>query len=222
MEYIFPIPLWLRDCLLKNKRLYAFPTVPEEKPFILDSGAFGLSKSGGKMDSEYFERLYKYYQKYRCKYSVAPDVFLNPKQSMKNFQIWKDCDHRDYEVWPVIQCSSKRIEWPLIQYQLDFYTKFFVAFEILFFSNPSLRSHTYPKDIFQKIKDKYPVKWIHILGAGWDIQDIQGYANMRGLDSIDSIAWHNSTETILGNWQNIKGTRREIAIGNANYLDKIL
>jgi hypothetical protein len=35
MEYVFPVPKWLRYCLLKQKRLYAFPVESEEKAFIL-------------------------------------------------------------------------------------------------------------------------------------------------------------------------------------------
>lgn len=211
MKYIFPVPLWLRGKILEHKRLYAFPAVPEDNPFILDSGAFALSKSGGKMDAAYLERLYKYYKKYPDANRVAPDVFLNPRRTMKNFKLWMD-QYSDCRVWPVIQCSSKKIEWASIEYQLDFYSEFFNRIEILFFSNPSLRAGSYPKDIFKKIKDLYRVDWIHNLGAGWDIQDIRGYATLGGLDSIDSIAYYNCYPK---NWHSEKLSKVDAVILNA-------
>ena len=88
MEYVFPVPIFLRRKLLEYKRLYAFPAAPEIKPFILDSGAFALSKSGKKMNEDYLERLYLHYKKYEC-WKVAPDVFLNPIKTMKNFKFWE-------------------------------------------------------------------------------------------------------------------------------------
>jgi len=220
MEYVFPIPIRLRGRLLDFKRLYAFPAIPEENPFILDSGAFALSKSGGRMDGEYFERLYKYYKKYFGSYAhnVAPDVFLNPRQTMKNFEVWRE-KYADCQVWPVIQCTSKKIEWALIKYQLDFYSELFNCLKILFFSNPSLRGSSYPKDIFQKIKDQYRVEWIHILGAGWNLEDIKIYARLEGLDSIDSIAYYQCHPD---NWHSEKLPKTNAIILNAKMAQQCL
>lgn len=221
MEYIFPIPSWLRGKLLNYKRLYAFPVEPEDNPFILDSGAFGLSKSGKKMNEAYFESLHQYYIKYPG-WHVAPDVFLNPFRTMRNFKKWIH-KYPDCRVWPVIQFNAEMVEWKTIEYQLDFYLKYIPELDILFFSNPSLRACNYPKDIFQKIKDNYPVSWIHNLGAGWNIEDIRIYASLKGLDSIDSIAYYNAVNTVLGNWNSgKKGNKQEKAIANAEYVRQYL
>lgn len=190
MEFVFPIPKWLRGRLLNYKRLYAFPTIPEENPFILDSGAFGLSKSGQRMNVAYLENLYQYYKQYPG-WHVAPDVFLNPFQTMKNFEKWVK-KYPDCQVWPVIQFAYKKVEWAIIKYQLDFYADFFDRLEVIFLSNPSLRFGNYLFDIFQIIKDYCEVAWLHNLGAGWDIEDITGYSKMPGLDSIDSISYYKN------------------------------
>ena len=84
-----------------------------------------------------------------------------------------------------------------------------------------MRSHQYPKDIFKKIKDQYSVNWIHNLGAGWNIQDIQGYMKLSDLDSIDSIAYYNATHTQDGNWTRLKGTKQQKVLANASYVTKI-
>ena len=220
MDYVFPIPSWLKGEMLTYKRLYAFPAMPEEKPFILDSGAFALSKSGKKMDDAYLDQLHKYYTKYPA-YHVAPDVFLNPEKSMDNFDIWCE-NYPDCLVFPVVQFQVKEINILVAQYQLDFYFERFKELEVLFISNPSLLAWNYPVDFFQEIKNKYQVNYIHLLGAGWNLQDVQRYACLPELDSIDSIAYYNSTNTERGNWSKIKGNKKQIAIENAKRAKEVI
>lgn len=222
MDYIFPVPTWLRGKLLSYKRLYAFPTIPEDDPFILDSGAFALSKSDRRMDVAYLESLYQYYKKYQG-WKVAPDVYLNSRNTMRNFDKWMKT-YSDCELFPVIQCQTKSLEWEIIRYQLDFYADYFSYLPVLFFSNPGLKAFQYPNDFFQKIKNfnRLDIIKIHNLGAGFDISDIQGYMNLSGLDSVDSISYYNATNQVTGNWTGIKGNREKIAIANVEYVSKII
>lgn len=218
MEYVFPVPPWLRGELLEYKRLYAFPAVPEENPFILDSGAFALFKRKQRMDEAYFEKLYLYYSG-SAGWKSAPDVLFNPKQTMFNFKNWFK-KYPDCRVCPVIQMRSKKIETALSFFQLDFYKELIGKIKFLFIANPFLRSSGYPDDFFKKIKERSGAGHVHLFGAGWDIQDIRGYSNFQCLDSIDSIAFYNAVNTTFGNWAQKKGGRVEKALGNVKYVQR--
>jgi hypothetical protein len=97
MIYIFPHFKAKENEIKKIQgisRLFAYPKAPhfenQGQKVILDSGAYGLSLSGGKIDLKYMEKLNEHYLKYANNKTlcIAPDEFLNPYQSMKNFKIW--------------------------------------------------------------------------------------------------------------------------------------
>ena len=180
-------------------RLYAYPCEPRFKNgglVILDSGAFGLHQAGQKINSAYMQRLSEHYKKY-CNenvFCVAPDEFLNPEQSMLNFIKWKKAGLFE-KIVPVLQSERKLYvnEKSLLQ-QATFYKKYS---DVIFFSNPSLNAEqakAYRIDkIFKKIKN-IGFKWIHNLGAGWNLADIKLYSQMQYLDSFDSISYYSTKD----------------------------
>ncbi len=180
-------------------RLYAYPCEPRFENgglVILDSGAFGLSQSGGKMNFAYMQKLSQHYEKYYrdgmlC---VAPDEFLNPIQSMMNFQKW----HKSglfANITPVLQCEKKFVvNAKSILQQAEFYS---VYSDTILFSNPGLTAEMSREQnieqVFKRVKE-IGYKWIHNLGAGWNIEDIRAWANIRYLDSFDSVSYYTTKD----------------------------
>ena len=56
------------------------------------------------------------------------------------------------------------------------------------------------------MKDKMQVEWLHVLGAGWSLEDIKNWQSL-GSDSIDSIAYYN--------------TKKENEFGSLNPIENI-
>ena len=143
-------------------RLFAYPKEPHFEnngnKVILDSGAFGLSLSGRKINLNYMKKLNEHYIKYANKNTlcIAPDEFLNPQQSMKNFKIWMENDFYK-NITAVLQCSEKGIvnNKEIIE-QLNFYSKYNV--KTYCFSNNALTGEmaiSYDLNkIFRFMKDK--------------------------------------------------------------------
>lgn len=181
-------------------RLYAFPnnpTIKECAPItILDSGAYNLYSNGGHIDLGYMTRLSNYYKKHSEQnvICVAPDVFLNPQQSM--FNIYKWFKKRLYpNIAAVIQAESKGvINIESLKSQVDYYSNFT---DIMFFSNNGLTGEMAiqlrVEKLFKYMKDS-GVKWIHVLGAGWSESDIRNWKSIKYFDSLDSIAYYSTTD----------------------------
>lgn len=180
-------------------RLYAFPCEPKfinSSLVILDSGAFGLSQSGGKINFKYMQRLSEHYEKYYRKnvLCVAPDEFANPEQSMMNFQKW----HKNKlfsHISPVLQCERKNeINIDSLKFQADFYRE---KADTIFFSNAFLYGRHSKilkvEKVFEYCK-QIGFEWVHCLGAGWDIEDVKIWAQMNCLDSFDSIAYYTTKD----------------------------
>lgn len=190
-------------------RLYAFPCEPKFENngiVVLDSGAFGLSQSGGKMNLKYMQRLSQHYKKYYRNnvFCVAPDEFMNPEQSMMNFMNW----HKKglfKNIVPVLQSDKKyAFEERTILAQAEFYREFT---NVIFWGSPKLtgkqaKSLNIEKTL-KKIKDMGYV-WIHKLGAGWDIEDVKLWGKIKHLDSFDSIAYYTSNEFSKNYVENVK------------------
>ena len=226
-RFVCPVPEWLRGKLLEYNRLYAFPVVPEpiaNSEFqILDSGAYGLSLSKRKMTDEYLENLNTHYNKYSGQniYCVAPDTFLNFKETIEKFEKWHSNDY--CKVQPVIQMpKAKNFDWNIIKYQLDYYSDFFDGnIDFLLFSNPFCRQIEYPKNLFKKIHDLYAIDWIHNLGAGLNLQDVKAWSQTK-INSIDTIAYYNAVNSVDGNWMRVSGTKISKAQKNALIANKIM
>ena len=202
-------------------RLYAYPCEPRFENgglVILDSGAFGLSQSGGHMNFAYMQKLSEHYKKYYrdgmlC---VAPDVAINPTQSMMNFQKW----HKNNffgKVTPVLQSEQKySFDEKSMLLQAEFYRKYS---DNIFFGSPKMSAKLAKglkvEKIFKELKNM-GFKWVHKLGVGWNLEEIKFWRDIQFLDSFDSISYYNTkninefgsldalenVKTILGVMQN--------------------
>lgn len=200
-RYVLPIPKQLRGSLLEYNRLYAYPSIPEspaENGFvILDSGAFGLSMQGRSITKTYMAKLNEHYKQNISDnaFAVAPDVFLNPAKTIRNWKYWHSQDYID--VCPIIQFSEKgMIDLANIRYQVDVYKEHHQKFWLV--SNPSIcgnyaLSSRNLQTVFEMCRNA-GAEWIHILGAGWSIKDIQVWSLVSGFDSMDSIAYYTSVK----------------------------
>lgn len=178
-------------------RLFAFPNKPNIKKnniTILDSGAYNLFKNGGYIDKGYMSRLSYYYEKY-ANYSdevmcVAPDMFLNPMQSMFNIRKWfKNFYYGN--VAAILQCDRKNyVDIEYLKQQVDYYLSYT---NIIFFSNNNLTGEQakmfHLEELFKYMKEQ-GVVWIHVLGAGWNLKDIRDWCSIDYFDSLDSIAYY--------------------------------
>lgn len=179
-------------------RLFAYPCKPSfdnGRLVIMDSGAYGLSQSGGKMNFSYMKKLSKHYEEnYRCGKTlcVAPDEFLNPEQTMVNFGVWKKAKLFD-KITPVMQ-SEKMYEFnfDILKFQANFYSEYS---DTIFFSNNGLTSQQAKalniERLFEYCKN-IGYNWIHCLGGGWSIEDVKGWSNIKHLDSFDSVAYYST------------------------------
>lgn len=204
-------------------RLYAYPCEPQFKNgglVILDSGAFGLSQSGGHMNFAYMQKLSQHYEKYyrdgmMC---IAPDVATNPIKSMMNFKKWHDNDLFPH-ITPVLQSDNEfNVSFEDMISQAEFYKQYSdtICFTGGKFSGKQSMALKF-YDIFKALK-KMRYRWIHKLGAGWNIEDVKIWKSMPYLDSFDSISYYNTkninefgsldalenVKTILGVMQNEK------------------
>ena len=204
MIYIFPHFEKEEKRISKIKgisRLFAFPKNPHFKnngqKIILDSGAYGLSKAGRQMKWGHMQQLSEHYKQYANKKTicVAPDVYLNPYLSLKNLKIWLENGLYD-GVSGVIQCEAERIiDKESILAQAIQYRKLLKSKTILFSNNAMCGREAYIQKldaVFLEIK-KMGFEWIHCLGAGWNINDIQCWKKLRNLDSLDSIAYYRNS-----------------------------
>jgi hypothetical protein len=238
-KYVLPVPSFLRGHLINKNRLYAYPTIPEaatENEFIiLDSGAFGLSQKGQKMDFDYMKKLSAHYQKHNASdvfpyIGIAPDEFMNPLQTMANFKLWNENELG--KVAPVLQFKkTKQLDIWTITEQCKFYSKYNPQFVAI--SNPgmtAIQAQNIMPQIIKIVRKMIAPKWIHNLGAGWNAADASEWIK-QGFDSIDSIAYYtdaqnkkswrfNSHETFLNESDsivNIALQNQAIAQQNINY-----
>lgn len=219
-KYIFPKCKGYEEQIAKMEglsRLFAFPNKPtlDNDLTILDSGAYNLYKNGGHIDKGYMVQLSKHYEKYWNKkvICVAPDVFLNPMQSMWNMRKWFQ-NNLFPHVAAVIQAERmKYIDLNMLKYQVDYYSNFT---EIMFFSNNGLTGEMAKmfklEELFKYMKETHKVKWIHILGAGWSLKDIKDWCTINYFDSLDSIAYYNCSDEEFGSTEPIENIKNIIKL----------
>lgn len=227
MIYVLPVPEQLRGQLLPYARLYAFPTEPEppagDKFIILDSGAFGLSQAGKRMDSDYIQRLKAHYQRFQADnvLCIAPDEYLSPSVSVARYLEWDGP-----AVVPVLQFArARKLDATGLFRQLSAYAPFaerlprYQGRPVVALSNPGLYADEVAPStlafICSLIRRTFPNAWIHMLGAGWNIQDIRGWAaRPGGFDSMDSIAYYTAAQAGEA-WRDRGQDWRETALYNA-------
>jgi len=177
-------------------RLYAFPGSPDPPPpdgfVILDSGAFGLYQRSAAIDVRHMWRLADHYRPYAGQpgyHCIAPDVFLDPGQTMRNWRWWQD--NIGLPVVPVIQFRRmRRLDLFTVYKQALFYAPWQPSFVAI--SNPGLRAieSATIKHACQIVREITGAQWLHNLGAGWDPRDIAAWHDLGCFDSIDSIAYY--------------------------------
>lgn len=229
MRYVFPVPRELRGALLSHSRLYAFPVEPEPPPdggfVILDSGAFGLASAGARMDDAYIARLAAHYARHEGErvLCVAPDEYPNPARTMRNFVTW-----RGVPVVPVLQSSRRgRLDAYAMLRQARLYGQsshkiaHYEDRPVVAISNPALFARDLPARAWQNvcamIRQHIPDAWIHLLGAGWNVDDIRAWAEMECFDSLDSIAYYIAAQSFEA-WSHMPATPacwQDVALHNA-------
>lgn len=214
-------PALRQDFKIYSKEEYpykvSFPKHVEK--VILDSGAFALSTVKRKMDTAYIlalEQYYFYNADERC-ICVAPDMFLNPIQSMYNFKKWHA--QTGLKVAAVLQSDRKNsVNLKELMKQAEYYRKYT---DVIFFSNPSLTGETakgfHLQKLFKFMKKELEVKWIHNLGAGWSIDDIKSWREIGYFDSMDSISYYSTKDVAaFGSLDPIKNIKNIMKVMNSD------
>ena len=204
-EYVFPschkYETQIRQ--IKNiNRLFAYPNIPSfenQRLVILDSGAFLLSQLKKEMDTKYMFNLSAYYEKYSKVYDnilcIAPDVFKSPFKTIKNIKKWRNLKLFK-NITPVLQNSQNRkIDIDELIYQIDFYIS--LGYKTLCYSiynaNAILHKHQNIEKVFLYAKE-HGIEHIHCLGAGWSLDDIIVWQEIKGWDTMDSIAYYTTKD----------------------------
>ena len=217
--------------LLRFNRLYAFPTPPildSKHKIILDSGAFGLSKSGGKMDAVYMLKLAEHYKKYGNQsnvFCIAPDVFKSPAQSIKQYKEFMN--KYNIKIAPVLQFKYQNIDLFDIKKQINEYSRLSNSRMVCISNNKfnPIKQGAELKYIVEKIRLKFDDVWIHVLGAGYSHNNVKDWMKL-GVNSMDSISYYTDAQAGLAWKANSYQTEpnsckfRELATHNAMMANK--
>lgn len=214
-------------------RLYAFPSKPEffeyDELVILDSGAFGLYKSGGHMSKSYMERLSAHYFEYSNKSEkvicVAPDVAGDIAGSILNVKKWLDAGLFP-RIKPVFHFSARRcIDPNVIKQQIRAYLD--IGFKLDFVLCPKAGEYgvnaagTQIKKCFSLLREGGATH-IHLLGAGWDNEDIEGWAKVGGFDTMDSTMYYVAAKR-GESWDGAEyNNYKKRAVANANFANNLM
>ena len=228
MKFVLSAFRPMSAALLTYPRLYAFPRQPDppgEADFIiLDSGAFALSCYGGRMTAKHKADLAVYYAahggpKVLC---IAPDVYLDPRQTMRNFLDWQRAGK--HSVVPVFQTTRARyFDLRSFREQAACYASFALpklfGRPVVAIGDPSLSANECGNALLHAceiIRQKIPDAWVHVLGAGWSREDVEAWRRLGCVDSIDSIAYYEDARAGIV-WQGAKPGKnwRETAVNNA-------
>lgn len=228
IQYVLPVPRELRGALLDYSRLYALPAEPEPPPasgfIILDSGAFALAQRGKSITTAHMKRLAAHYRRFAGErvWCCAPDAYLDPAATMRNWRFWRACDYPD--VFPVIQFPRARtVDLYAVHKQVEYYRPFapaFIAVSNNVFCAIEARAAGF-RHVFDLIRAALPGVWIHVFGAGWDLHDIRAWSDLGGFDSMDSIAYYTTAQAGQ-TWGETGANWRETAILNAQAAQRCL
>jgi len=206
MQFVLSAFPKLPQALFCYPRLYSFPRKPDpagDTFVLLDSGAYGLSRRGVVMGKTWQRRLAEHYSTYCSErvLGIAPDVYLDPKQSVQNFRNW----HRGGTNPPVIpvlhSTRAKYYDLYSMAQQVAFYATQplprLYGRPVIAIGNPNLRAsecRAVLPHLRRIILGALPDAWIHVLGAGWDVEDITLWRKSGCADSIDSIAYYEDAK----------------------------
>lgn len=224
MLYVCPHFDGMTPEMSEHARLYAYPCQPEAPSslVILDSGAFGLSQRGRQIGIAHMRQLAEHYRPYAGQpgyICIAPDAYLDPRLTMRNWQWWQD--HIGLPVAPVIQFTREgQIDVYHGLQQADYYARWQPA--ALAISNPALTAYGSAglAVICATVRRNHPHAWLHNLGAGWTPTDIADWRQSGLFDSIDSTAYYTDAQRgslwrLDGRRENVTQPWRQTAIENA-------
>ena len=178
------------------------------------------------MSKVYIHRLAEHYQRYAGErvYCVAPDEYLNPYQTMQNWQWWQETA-ADVPIVPVIQFERvKMLDLFIAMKQARFYAPYQPQF--LAISTPATRAMESRAmiQICATVRRITGVTWLHNLGAGWSPSDIAEWRDLNCFDSIDSISYYQDAmrgwrwrldgkrERTGGNWRELARHNARVAV----------
>ena len=216
MIFVCPAFKAMPEAMLRYSRLYAGHTppivpapAPEDGVVILDSGAFGAMKRGAPLRSGEIVKLRAHYERVSARMDcvlIAPDVVDDPAQCMVNYRLW--VDGGGPAIAPVFQFTGEMTMSEVVR-QARFYAPFnpcAIAFVNLGWGAPVARI----RGVHEMVATARKITgcdWVHGLGYGWNLRDIDGWRRLGCFDSIDSISYymHKSTRAWDGSehetWQ---------------------
>lgn len=182
----------------RERLLVAFPhRVPRpERTFILDSGAFAVSKQKTRWpEPQYISRLAAWYaEHYRpgmlC---IAPDVYPDGRATMQRYRRYRE--RFSVPLVPVVQGD----DWFDSRRQIRFYAPF--RPEAIALSNPGRRYDEYAPLLawqIECVRRYHGDIHIHSLGAGWTPEEAGQYRSFHGLGSFDTIAYYTQAREVEG------------------------
>ena len=123
-------------------------------------------------------------------FCVAPDEWLNPSQSMYNFHLWNKLGLYE-NIVPVLQSEQKNLfDLDNLKKQADYYRG---KSKYVFIGNNNLTPEVARNLRFQSLLDylhNIGYEYVHLLGAGWNDDEIVGWSTFDYLNSVDSIAYY--------------------------------
>jgi len=148
-------------------------------------------------------------------YCIAPDVFLDPVQTMLNWEWWQATLDMPVPIVPVVQFPKrKRIDVYSAMRQAQFYAPF--KPEMVAISNPSLTAAESIgiETVCAMVREVTGARWLHNLGAGWSPKDVADWRGLGCFDSIDSGAYYTDAQ---GGWRWRRDGKRERAGGDVGW-----
>jgi len=206
--FVCPTPTRLRGKLLDLPRLYAYPVEPELPPpgdgfIILDSGAYAAG--GRALTESHAERLHEHYSYYAEErvICIMPDTLFDYEQTLHMWNWWRVT--YELEVAPVVQCERRGDPGIYSTMRsMDVYARDLERWPRLFgrpfiaWSNPFMRGiEAKERGVGRSIaviRQHVPNAWIHVLGAGWDEQDLRVWLGELDVDSVDTIAYYGDVD----------------------------
>ena len=178
----------------KEKYPYKINFPAHVQKILLNSAGFSMPTISDKDYMLALEQYYFYNADERC-ICVAPDAFLNPVKTMYNFKKWLLLTN-NAKVAAVLQADTRHtMNVKDLMKQAEFYRKYT---DIIFFANPLLTAENakYLKveNLFKFLKQDLEVKYIHVLGAGWTLEEIKGWKSIAHFDSMDSISYYSTKD----------------------------
>jgi len=203
MKFIFPVASFLKEPV-GDDMIFAL-----RKKDIFNVSGLRLLHLGlwrGRINSLYtlnkvLPNLAEFYRQYQARNTIclAPDLALRAWETRRAWEMWHEEENRPAVV-PVVQPGSKfnNAMYDILA-QVDYYARWYrergKVMRMICLGNSLVRAAEVRNviPILTQMIRRRGVEYIHILGAGWDMEDILNWA-ILGVDSIDSTSYYTSAE----------------------------